>query len=54
MHETPDAEVWGPDKAFDEIRDRSFAMGRKMPSIPEVQQQQQQQQQQPQSPPQPP
>jgi hypothetical protein len=53
MHETPDAEVWGPDKAFDEIRDRSFAfaMGRKMPSIPEVQQQRQQPQPQPPHPP---
>ena len=40
MHETPDSEAWIPDKAFDEIRDRSLALGRKMPSIPEVHQQQ--------------
>lgn len=40
MHETPNADVWRPDGAFDEIRDRSLALRRKMPSIPEVQQQQ--------------
>jgi len=40
MHETPESEAWRPDKAFDEIRDRSLALGKKMPSIPEMEHQQ--------------